>query len=209
MNLDIYLYGFSEVWGGGPVLNPVTLLPLTLVEQGANCYGNYIEMTWATGSETDNDYFIIERSANGVDYFPQGIVQGAGNSSQIVKYLFIDNNPLKGTSYYRLKMVDYNGIAEYGMPVKVTCGESTPDFGNLVIYSEPGSNDLIISFDGVVGQTYHIGLYDGAGRLMDKRKIIYNYEETIRISKAGLRKGIYYVKLQSDNEVITKEVLIH
>src|SRR5690606_3273407 len=38
-----------------------------------------------------------------------GSVPGKGTASGVTKYSFTDFNPLSGTSYYRLRQVDFNG----------------------------------------------------------------------------------------------------
>jgi hypothetical protein len=63
---------------------------------------NKVDITWSTATETNNKYFTIERSANGTDFVAIGTVNGAGTSSSVNNYSFVDINPLTGVSYYRL-----------------------------------------------------------------------------------------------------------
>ena len=61
------------------------------------------ELTWSTATELNNDYFIVERSSNGVDFYPIFEVDGVGTTKQRTNYLEYDTEPLSGKSYYRLK----------------------------------------------------------------------------------------------------------
>lgn len=73
---------------------------------------NEVVLEWETGSELNNDHFIIEKS-NGEGGFNEiGMVYGAGNSNVINEYSFIDTDVEKH-NYYRLKQVDYNGQFDY------------------------------------------------------------------------------------------------
>ena len=72
----------------------------------------YVDLTWSTASEINNDYFTIERSQNGVYFQEFDIVEGAGNSTHKINYSLIDRDPFDGISYYRLKQTDYDGKFE-------------------------------------------------------------------------------------------------
>ncbi|MCK5370251.1 MAG: hypothetical protein KAQ62_16935, partial [Cyclobacteriaceae bacterium] len=71
---------------------PIELLYFS-AEQGED---SKVNIEWATASETDNDYFIVERSVNGMDWEELFQVSGAGNSNIVLNYSTWDNNPYKG-----------------------------------------------------------------------------------------------------------------
>lgn len=84
-------------------------LPVELLSFYASPAENTIELRWETASETNNDYFIVERSQNGSDFQKIDTVKGAGNSSLYKTYYVIDNKPNDGINYYRLTQVDFDG----------------------------------------------------------------------------------------------------
>ena len=99
--------GFSPItFGSSSNENP---LPIEMVEFSAHVVDNQVVLDWKTASENRNSHFTIERSLDGETVENIGIVTGAGNSSETIKYSFVDKNPLTGTSYYRLVQTDYNG----------------------------------------------------------------------------------------------------
>lgn len=57
------------------------------------------EIRWTTISETNNDYFDLERSADGIAFEQIGRVAGAGNSTQLVSYRFTDAAPFDGKTF--------------------------------------------------------------------------------------------------------------
>jgi hypothetical protein len=100
-------------------------------------------LTWSTTSETDNNYFNIERSADGIIWQVIGTVNGRGNSTVLTKYSFTDALPLAGTNYYRLKQVDVNGQYNYS-PVKYL----TFAWQWLVkLYPNPVQNYVVLEFN--------------------------------------------------------------
>ncbi len=79
------------------------------------------ELTWTTKSEVNNDYFDIERSFEREVFQNIGKVDGMGNSSSSIDYIFNDRNiQYDGTYIYRLKQVDMDGKATTSKLVSVT-----------------------------------------------------------------------------------------
>jgi len=107
-NQFIYLDNFTVTTTGA--------LPVELLLFEGNERRDYNEIHWATASEINNDFFVLESSSNGVDYYPIYLVNGAGNSSSIINYSFNDFN-FHEVTYYRLKQVDYDGTTEYSKTI--------------------------------------------------------------------------------------------
>lgn len=89
-----------------------TVLPIELITFNAEKNDNKVALSWSTATERNNDYFTIERSQNGTTWEPILNVAGAGNSTARLNYEAIDENPLAGIQYYRLKQTDYDGKNE-------------------------------------------------------------------------------------------------
>ncbi len=88
-------------------------LPIKLVQFDAKVAGSAVEVTWTTAEEKNNDFFSIERSEDGQNFEKIEEIDGAGNSSQLLKYKTMDHQPLAGISYYRLKQTDFDGKFSY------------------------------------------------------------------------------------------------
>lgn len=108
--------------------------PLPIELSTFECVSNtsVIGLNWTTMSEVGNSHFEIERSSEGLSWQYLGTVLGAGNSSNINYYSFIDNYPNEGVNYYRLKQVDYNATFSYSFIV--SC-ESTQFWSSLGYYN--------------------------------------------------------------------------
>jgi Secretion system C-terminal sorting domain len=76
-------------------------------------------LTWRTASETENKGCDIERSTDGVRFDKIGFVAGNGTTTTTQTYTFEDIAPNKGTSYYRLKQLDFDGRFEYSKIISV------------------------------------------------------------------------------------------
>lgn len=96
------------------------VLPVEMLSFEVNTdQNNNVILNWSTATETNSDYFQVERSTNGIDWIVIGSETAAGNSNEIIEYSFVDYNADNGISYYRLKQVDFDGAFEYYGPMAV------------------------------------------------------------------------------------------
>lgn len=86
-----------------------TVLPVEMVGLKGYNEGESNVITWTTVSENNNDYFILERSVNGVDFSALVQLDGAGNSEDVLQYTLYDTEYRNVVNYYRLVQVDFNG----------------------------------------------------------------------------------------------------
>ncbi len=115
-------YDFTNIWGIDPTINngyPYLkangggVLPVELVFLDSKKVDNGIHIQWATATEKNNDHFMIERSNDGINFYPIDKIYGAGDSQILIHYSYTDKNPGSGTNYYRLKQIDYDGSFEF------------------------------------------------------------------------------------------------
>jgi hypothetical protein len=98
-------------------------LPIELLFFNAVYNGKAVDVTWKTASETNNEYFTVERSEDMINFvavtsnIPSKAV--GGNSTAPIYYCFNDNKAEPGINYYRLKQTDYNGEIKYSKNVAV------------------------------------------------------------------------------------------
>lgn len=64
---------------------------------------------FTTLSEVNNDYFIIEKSIDLINWNFVDRIEGAGNSNEKITYDVVDYSPYIGLSYYKLTQYDFNG----------------------------------------------------------------------------------------------------
>ncbi len=114
-------------------------LPIELISFEASLYKRQVELIWQTASERNNDYFSVERSANGIDWSVIETVEGAGSSTELLSYETFDLEPLRGISYYRLKQTDFDGKTSYS---EIRTISNTSE---LMVLPNPGSGLFYIS----------------------------------------------------------------
>ena len=182
---------------------PIELLNFTAKYNGSNA----VDLNWTTASETNNDYFTIERSADAASFIEINKTKGAGNSTQALYYSAKDLSPLTGVSYYRLKQTDYNGNYKYSNAVSVNITNNNFEIVNTYSSSaESGtevtvncSNNCMLSFE----------LFDITG------KIVYTIQQAAISSNGKIiiptylfSKGIYLLKAFNGETVISRKIVI-
>ncbi len=142
-------------------------LPVTWYKLNASSGDGIVLVEWSTATEINNWKFEVERTDGEREWIKIGEVLGSGNSSQIKKYSLIDNNPLPGKSYYRVKQIDRDGRTDYS-PIFVVNGNA-PETG-LTIYPNPASqeNQIVLSAYGFSTREYNhsVTIQDAVGRMV-------------------------------------------
>ena len=105
-------------------------------------YSSTTRLSWNTQQEVNMNSYEIERSFNGVDFSAIGNVQATGNNNTGTNnYSFIDQSPIPGENYYRIKAIAENGNVEY---TSVTVVHFSIQPATAFYNSIPGSNGNII-----------------------------------------------------------------
>lgn len=166
-------------------------LPITLINFDVSAKASQVVCNWATASESQSDYYSVERSADGSNYERIGTVKAAGNSTTIKNYQFVDFNPLYGLSYYRLRQLDTDGSQAIFLPKSVNRIKVPV---STTVYQ---SDDYIhIAFSGLIeGNKLEIKLYDLLGKLIYSSLSLYNGND-IKIDKK-LERSLYVVSIAS------------
>jgi hypothetical protein len=172
-------------------------LPIELLSFSAQLKNNFVELKWSTASETNNDFFTIERSTNVEHFEPILKRDGAGTTKELNEYTLIDPSPLYGRSYYRLKQTDFDGQYTYSA-VRVIDYDG-PEHATLSTFPNPSSGkDLSIRIEGLRDAT-HVPV---TIMNMQGQKV---YEKTIDVKTPGviteeifqekvLPSGLYIIK---------------
>lgn len=78
-----------------------------------------VELVWAVTSQTDNQLFVVEKSNDNRFWEPIAFISGDGTLEGYKSYSYIDESPLEGENYYRIKDVDFSGLENHSHSVLV------------------------------------------------------------------------------------------
>lgn len=185
-------------------------LPVELISFNAILNGDkQVDLDWSTATEINSDYFTVERSMDAV-HFEEVVTQpAAGNSNVTKNYHDVDPRPYIGTSYYRLKQVDFNGDYYYS-PLAVVFLDETSQM-QMMVYPNPGNNEnIFMRITGASGKKLLLNIMDMSGKVESSKWINAEGDSyTFRLSEmATLSSGIYTVQLISGNDQLISKLII-
>ncbi|MEM9931471.1 MAG: T9SS type A sorting domain-containing protein, partial [Bacteroidota bacterium] len=176
-----------------------TALPVSWLSFGAHAGAKQVKVQWETTEEPDNAGFHVERSVDGSNWSVIGQVAARAGANQF--YSYPDLQPLRGTSYYRLRQTDYDGQISYS-PV------ATVNFladNNIHLFPNPATDLIKVQLpeDGVV-----LGLRNVAGQIAPVR--FQGQEGQLTAHIGALPAGIYFLQVQLTDGVIRgKRLVVH
>jgi hypothetical protein len=189
----------------------VTLVvPVELSSFRASVNDNDVTLFWQTATELNNSGFDIERAIVNEEWEPIGFVTGNGTSTEIHNYSFDDNDLPAGTYNYRIKQIDYNGTFEYFELEQVVEIGSPNDFALRQNYPNPFNPSTTIEF--VIPEKSNVTLtvFNSIGEevstLVNDKKEAGSYVVTFDAKR--FTSGIYYYKLQTENFVQTRKMIL-
>ncbi len=208
------LFAYWPFLGAGtsPQAGPATLdetttggpMPVKLLFFNAKANGNIVNLSWATATEENFDYFALERSVDGVEFIEISQIQGMGDSFKRVDYSFEDEFPLMGRSYYRLRSVDFDGYTEIFDYAMVITEGLVEDFN---VFPNPISNgQFSIQTNFNLDSETHLVIYNSTGGV-EREYILNNWLGNYQIN--GLRPGSYLFKIGTQNGFLVKRVLVN
>lgn len=163
-----------------------TSLGVELIRFTAHKYQDEVAIHWETISEINNDFFVVEKSLDGIHFRSLDTLIGAGTYVGSTLYDSKDSKPADGINYYRLYQMDFDGSYSYSQIVAV-------DFTReeFVLFPNPSSDKVHIlnPFEGAI---YH--MFDPMGKRISTGSF-YNAKHTIDVS--NLSSGIYLISIRS------------
>ena len=195
-------FGTGTYVGYSGCTNPCIPLPIKLVSFNAYKEDSDVKIVWQTLEERNNQYFVIEKSADGIHYQTVLKVDGNKNSTSLLTYTEYDFNPLAGISYYRLKQVDFDGSYSYSSVSAVNFNGNL----NWTLFPNPstdGSFTILSSF--AASEIISITVTDITGDIV-KSFSGSDYQQEIKVS--GLSGGLYIVSIQTVIEMYSKKLIV-
>ena len=170
-------------------------LPIELIAFDATVADGEVVLDWVTAQEINNEYFTIERSRDGHHFEVLGYIDGAGNSSEVIRYRYVDKNPREGRSYYRLKQTDFNGEFAYS---GLRAVEIQTALDKFQISPNPVQRGELLSINYSVNtpQTTGFYIYSPQGhKVIEKTVLLPPNESTFEIETENLSNGLYLLQL--------------
>ncbi len=176
-----------------------TTLPVELLSFTGEKQVDDVLLKWETASEINSDYFDVERSADGINFASIGRVNAAGFSNSILNYSLLDEYPLSGNNYYRLKQVDLDNSFEYSNVVLINFDNKIITTHLESVYPNPFGDIFAVEFISALDDDIAITLLDDLGRIiMQNNYLVKTGKNTLQLNGNHLAKGMYLLRIQAE-----------
>lgn len=184
--------------------NPV-LLPVSLKDFSARLTGNKVFIQFSTATETNNQFFTLERSGPDQHYTKLTTIPAAGNADGH-SYTYTDDKPLANLSYYRLSQTGTDGNKQY-FPIRKVLNPTK--YGRSVIITPNPFNSDVSAFVSLNrSQLLYISISDLSGRVIQKLNGTYGEGTSeIELKLSSIPRGIYFLKVQGEDFSSTQKMI--
>jgi Secretion system C-terminal sorting domain len=185
-------------------------LPVTFTSVKGYLLNNKIGIDWKVENEINIDKYEVERSANGTDFIKVNSYAVTSLHSATASYSWLDDHPIGGNNFYRIKSVDHNGSKKFSQIIKVKTGKANA--GSITIFPNPVKGNVVnLQFTNQPTGTYQVILFNNNGQVMFSGSLPVNssnISQTIFANKK-LADGIYQLEIKApDNTISVKQVIV-
>ncbi len=192
--IDSYTATTADVTYSG-----TTFLPVELASFTGKAVKQAVQLDWITASESNNDYFDIQRSGEELMFQTIGRIDGEGTTLRPQTYRFIDDQPLDGVNYYRLRQVDFDGTEHFSNVIAVDI-ERPIEGLEIKLFPNPVSDRLQLSWRSAqTSDGGWIRLVETATGKEVKRYDMPQGEGRMEIPVDHLSAGFYFVQIVQGN----------
>lgn len=179
-----------------------TPLPIELLSFDGTYTSDGNLLKWITASEINNDYFVLERSSDGVNFVTIAKVKGAGNSTSNIDYSYLDVWASAGINYYRLKQIDFDGNFSYSNVIALRSLRKDELF---LVYPNPSNGSFVVTVKDLYNEGYDLKISNAVGQIV--YSLEKSNEEQLKL-QPNLSEGIYTISLVINHQVFNKKLII-
>ena len=177
-------------------------LPVIYSSVRAEAKNGNVLLTWATGTEPSNSYFVIEHSVNGLQFAPLDSVSSKGINGASYEYLC--KNISAGMHVYRIRQVDKDGQSSLSASLSVSVVKESR---NIESYPNPATNWLIVNFLNNKSSKEKIVVYRQSGSKIYEHVVTSGNSHTINTQ--FWPKDVYTLTMEDEKgeKIYTRQII--
>ena len=198
--------------GGFAYLNTMKMeeydntLPVSIANLSVSQISNGVKLSWRSFNESDIENYVIEKSFDGVTFEFAGAVNALNSMNNT--YSFTDENAIKVTNYYRLKIVEKNGVYKFSNTIRLS---QNVQKAKILVYPNPVVGSMLsLQLTNIDKGNYDVRIISSDGRNMQSQKLEHTGGNAIYSLpiNATVTKGNYRLVLTSGNKALSSQAII-
>lgn len=186
-------------------------LPIELLYFAVSCQEQGVSIEWASASESNNDYYTIQKSPDGGNWQTLAYITGSGNSNQPLYYSYIDYEGKNQNAVYRLIQTDYDGSQTLLGVKDANCNpysNGTVSNIDMNLYADD-ENNIYVTYYSPFAEMSVLNMYDMNGKIIGSWTLN-SIEGTnyFQIPVQPVSHAIYMISLQQNHTTTTKKILL-
>ncbi len=157
-----------------------------------------VSLEWVTGTENGDFSYLVEHSANGVDFVSMDLLDGQGISNANNYYSYMDKHPHVGTNYYRVVMNGPNGFEMTSDVIKVILKQDGQELG---VFPNPANDIFYVDIMTEKVDYGSVELMDANGKVLKTYPVKAGQSGPRPFLIPDLSAGLYFVKVTVNGEV--------
>jgi hypothetical protein len=181
------------------------ILPVEFLSFSVVKVHNGVSLQWKTATETNNEYFLVERSTDGVNFQAIGSpLKGAGTTYQVQSYKFLDIDPSEGVNYYRIRQVDFDGKFDFSDVKAVNLA------GSSLVTVSPNPNDghFSVKIISESSELFVVDIYNALGQIVYTKSLdVYGGFAEQKVILDHVSSGVYTLVVRNDIDSWVEKVI--
>lgn len=184
---------------------------VTQIEQfEARVAEGHVTVNWQTAKESNLDYFTLERSNDRLKFEKVSSKFAYGNSEKPQNYFLIDQAPLLGNAFYRLRYTSFKGESDVSTIISVHSDVIQATLGITKVEPNPFKDNFSVVFKSDREESIRVKLTSISGQLMHTETVNPKTGEDNYFEYADaalLQPGIYFLSLSQAKEQKTIKLI--
>lgn len=183
-------------------------LPVDAFNLTGNQEQSWVTLNWLTLNEVNSEFFVVERSADGVAFEALGEVRAAGDAAGYRSYPFRDEHPFPGVNHYRIRLVDQDGASQNSNTLTL---QFEGQGGLREVYPNPlsPSSSLHVNYWSTRESDLELTVFDLQGRQVQKNTVAITAGlNQLELAIKPLPPGVYLLNTRQGSLSQTHKLMI-
>lgn len=183
-------------------------VPVRFVNVSAVLKNSGVQLEFTNSTESGVNSYVIERSANGIDFVAVGTLSPRSNNGNSAAYSFYDASPVNGSNFYRIVATEISGSGRYSTIVKINTSKTV---AGISIYPNPvKGKKLNMQMENLEKGLYTVTIFNRAGQQVFNSRINHNggaSTQTIDLPRS-LDAGMYNIQISNNENRFSKNIIV-